>query len=158
MPDLTPDTLGGSHAKQRKILRQAVADTAAASQDALRALPVDCKSDVRAGTYTKARQAARLDHFFLLRELWFEAQDHLIAFEAAITALPRSPSKRFAILKRDGYRCQLCGASGQDARLEVDHKHPRSKGGSDAFSNLWTLCVACNQGKGVHSLGEVPYG
>ena len=58
-------------------------------------------------------------------------------------------SLRFAILKRDGYRCQLCG---RDARnhgvvLEVDHRIPRAKGGSSEPSNLWTLCFDCNQGK-----------
>lgn len=55
---------------------------------------------------------------------------------------------RFRILKRDGYRCQLCGQNAQDGvKLEVDHKHPRSKGGTDDPTNLWTLCFDCNRGK-----------
>lgn len=58
-------------------------------------------------------------------------------------------SKRFRVLQRDGYRCQLCGrtAAHDGVRLEVDHKHPRAKGGSDHMGNLWTLCFDCNRGK-----------
>ena len=32
-------------------------------------------------------------------------------------------------------------------KLEVDHVHPRSKGGSDSEDNLVTACFDCNQGK-----------
>lgn len=56
---------------------------------------------------------------------------------------------RFQILKRDGYRCQLCGRSAQDGiSLEVDHRMPRAQGGSNDSDNLWTLCWECNRGKG----------
>jgi 5-methylcytosine-specific restriction endonuclease McrA len=55
---------------------------------------------------------------------------------------------RFRVFKRDGYRCQICGRSAPDgARLEADHKVPRSKGGPDTLANLWTLCFECNRGK-----------
>lgn len=56
---------------------------------------------------------------------------------------------RFAIFKRDHYRCQICGRNAQDdaVKLEMDHKIPRAKGGSDDPSNLWTLCFDCNRGK-----------
>ena len=61
---------------------------------------------------------------------------------------------RFEVLKRDGYKCQLCGKSKEDKGtiLEVDHKVPRSKGGQDTFDNLQTLCFECNRGKGVNDL------
>jgi len=59
-----------------------------------------------------------------------------------------SPSERYRIMKRDGFRCQLCGATAKHrARLEVDHKIPLAKGGSNDQSNLWTLCFPCNRGK-----------
>lgn len=57
---------------------------------------------------------------------------------------------RYSVLKRDGERCVLCGASPKDNSsvvLEVDHIIPVSKGGDDSFSNLRTLCRDCNQGK-----------
>lgn len=60
-----------------------------------------------------------------------------------------SPSLRMEVLKRDGYRCRICGRSANDgARLEVDHIIPISKGGKTELSNLQTLCWDCNRGKG----------
>lgn len=60
---------------------------------------------------------------------------------------------RFLVFKRDDYRCQICGATADGgARLEADHKHPVSKGGSNEMHNLWTLCFNCNRGKGVHEV------
>ncbi len=58
------------------------------------------------------------------------------------------PSTRFAVLTRDGYRCQLCGRDVTDGvKLEVDHKTPVSKNGVNNPDNLWTLCWDCNRGK-----------
>lgn len=54
---------------------------------------------------------------------------------------------RFSIFKRDGYLCQLCGNSAKDGKLELDHKVPVSKGGTNAPENLWVLCFDCNRGK-----------
>jgi hypothetical protein len=57
-------------------------------------------------------------------------------------------SLRFDVMKRDKFKCQLCGRTAKDGvRLEVDHKTPRAKGGSNQMSNLWTLCFDCNRGK-----------
>ena len=55
---------------------------------------------------------------------------------------------RYRILKRDNFRCTICGASSADgAKLEVDHIKPVSKGGKTEPSNLRTLCKSCNRGK-----------
>jgi hypothetical protein len=57
-------------------------------------------------------------------------------------------SLRYDVLKRDGYRCQICGATANDgAKLHVDHIIPVSKGGKTEMSNLQTLCDRCNLGK-----------
>ncbi len=56
-------------------------------------------------------------------------------------------SKRYEVMKRDGFQCVLCGNSGKDARLEIDHKIPVSRGGSERMDNLQTLCFECNRGK-----------
>lgn len=62
-------------------------------------------------------------------------------------------SMRFKILKRDGYRCQICGFSAPDgANLHIDHKVPIAKGGLTVESNLWTVCAQCNLGKGTQKL------
>ena len=60
---------------------------------------------------------------------------------------------RFAIFKRDGFRCRYCGRDVGDAvALHVDHVIPRSKGGTNALDNLVTSCSYCNLGKGANPL------
>lgn len=60
-----------------------------------------------------------------------------------------TPSLRYRVLSRDGYRCKICGASASDGvQLHVDHIFPVSKGGKTELSNLQTLCNRCNLGKG----------
>ncbi len=55
---------------------------------------------------------------------------------------------RYDVLRRDGFRCVLCGSSANDGvKLEVDHIFPVSKGGKTELSNLRTLCDRCNRGK-----------
>jgi 5-methylcytosine-specific restriction endonuclease McrA len=62
-------------------------------------------------------------------------------------------SMRFKILKRDQYRCQICGASQQDgAKVHIDHIVPVAKGGQTIESNLHVLCDRCNLGKGIKGL------
>ena len=59
-------------------------------------------------------------------------------------------SMRYDIMKRDGFRCVLCGATANDGvKLHVDHIFPVSKGGKTEPSNLRTLCESCNRGKGA---------
>jgi len=48
---------------------------------------------------------------------------------------------RQQVLRRDGWRCQFCGAM---TNLEVHHKQFRSHSGRDAEENLITLCFACH--------------
>ncbi len=46
------------------------------------------------------------------------------------------------ILRRDGWRCQLCGALSQ---LQVHHLQFRSQSGEDNEENLITLCRNCHE-------------
>jgi len=57
-------------------------------------------------------------------------------------------STQYEVLRRAKRRCELCGISADDKRLDVDHIVPRSKGGSNDISNLQALCYTCNQQKG----------
>jgi 5-methylcytosine-specific restriction endonuclease McrA len=50
------------------------------------------------------------------------------------------------LLEKWGRKCAYCGA--ENVPLEIDHIHPRSKGGSDRVSNLTLACRPCNQRKG----------
>tara|TARA_R100000501_G_C2606072_1_gene101821 strand:- start:8 stop:571 length:564 start_codon:yes stop_codon:yes gene_type:complete len=51
---------------------------------------------------------------------------------------------RFAVLERDEWKCQLCGAGSEARVLEVDHIVPVSEGGEETMENLRTLCHECN--------------
>lgn len=57
---------------------------------------------------------------------------------------------RYKIFRRDKFCCQGCGARAPEVEIEVDHKIPVSKGGTDEESNLVTLCRDCNRGKGAN--------
>jgi len=46
--------------------------------------------------------------------------------------------------------CAYCGA--QHIPLQIEHIHPKAKGGSDRISNLTLACQACNQQKGVQDI------
>lgn len=76
-----------------------------------------------------------------------------------------SGSVRRRVFRRDAYRCLACGLQGREHRwasgaftyptdkpgiyLSIDHKHPRSKGGSNDEANLQTYCTRCNLLKGA---------
>ncbi|WP_112874939.1 HNH endonuclease [Paracoccus endophyticus] len=60
---------------------------------------------------------------------------------------------RWEILKRDGFRCKICGAVG---RLEIDHikpvrNHPELSFGAE---NLQALCVPCHSRKTQSETGD----
>jgi HNH endonuclease len=70
---------------------------------------------------------------------------------------------RAAVLERDGWRCRRCrwrpGDPVPEKRgrplyraLEIDHIHPKSKGGRDEIANYQVLCASCNASKGARLL------
>jgi diadenosine tetraphosphate (Ap4A) HIT family hydrolase len=60
-----------------------------------------------------------------------------------------SGTDRYEVLKKAGFRCELCGVSADERSLEVDHILPRRHGGSDDRANLQALCYKCNANKGA---------
>lgn len=60
-----------------------------------------------------------------------------------------SLNKRYKILKRDNFRCVICGRRPPEVDLCVDHIKAVANGGTNEESNLRTLCNDCNSGKGV---------
>ena len=58
-----------------------------------------------------------------------------------------TPKFRYEILKRDKYKCKICGRDSKETILHVDHIIPISKGGKTEKNNLQTLCAECNIGK-----------
>lgn len=65
-----------------------------------------------------------------------------------------SKKTRFEVFKRDGFKCQYCGAAAPEAILEVDHINPVSKGGDNDVMNLITSCKPCNSGKSDRTLSD----
>jgi hypothetical protein len=63
--------------------------------------------------------------------------------------LASDQARRWRIFARDGYTCQHCRATGATVELTVDHVFPVSLGGTNAESNLQTLCRSCNSRKGA---------
>jgi 5-methylcytosine-specific restriction endonuclease McrA len=51
------------------------------------------------------------------------------------------------LLEKWGRKCAYCGA--EHVPLQIEHIHPKSKGGSNRISNLTLACQACNQKKGA---------
>lgn len=58
--------------------------------------------------------------------------------------------QRFRVMKRDGFKCILCGvspATNPRCELHIDHIIPWSHGGETIEENLRTLCSHCNLGR-----------
>jgi hypothetical protein len=74
---------------------------------------------------------------------------------SAHTARRRTPRAiswrlRFLVLRRDNFRCRICGCSPAlkpAIVLVVDHVSPWAEGGETEIENLQTLCEPCNGGK-----------
>lgn len=75
---------------------------------------------------------------------------------------PAAPTGlRAEVLRRDGWQCRGCGWSPGDyipvattgrplyRGLEIDHIHPKSRGGADTLDNFQVLCTSCNTRKGA---------
>jgi hypothetical protein len=52
------------------------------------------------------------------------------------------------LMLRDAFVCQYCGRRRPARELDIDHVHPRSRGGEDTWANLVTACQPCNRRKG----------
>jgi len=65
---------------------------------------------------------------------------------------PRSILKGIAdMIRKAGHKCSLCGLMmtkgcdpNHDRYIELDHKVPLSRGGTDTFDNLQAICRKCN--------------
>jgi len=58
---------------------------------------------------------------------------------------------RHQVLKRDRFRCVICGrspATDLTCQLHVDHVLAFSRGGKTRLDNLPSLCADCNRGEG----------
>jgi 5-methylcytosine-specific restriction endonuclease McrA len=77
----------------------------------------------------------------------------LITFVRVPRDIHRRRITRKAVLARDGWTCQYCGASKHS--LTVDHVVPRSRGGESVWENIVASCAPCNRKKGNRLPREV---
>jgi 5-methylcytosine-specific restriction endonuclease McrA len=56
------------------------------------------------------------------------------------------------LLEKWGRKCAYCGV--ENVPLQIEHIHPKSKGGSNRVSNLTLACQKCNQKKGNRPVEE----
>ena len=64
-----------------------------------------------------------------------------------------TPKIRMEVIKRDGYRCKICGrraADYVDVELHAHHIRPWADGGLSEGDNLITLCHTCHKGLAPH--------
>lgn len=64
---------------------------------------------------------------------------------------------RFMVLRRDNFKCKICGkspATDPNIVLHVDHILAWAKGGETVIENLQTLCSDCNIGKSDLSMTD----
>jgi len=71
----------------------------------------------------------------------------------ATSRVPIPAGLRFAVLRRDGFRCAYCGqGEGDGVKLHIDHLVPVALGGKNEIDNLVTACQHCNLGKSAQDL------
>src|SRR5205814_7612512 len=56
------------------------------------------------------------------------------------------------LLEKWGRKCAYCGK--ENVPLQIEHIHPRAKGGSDRVSNLCLACEPCNTKKGTQDINK----
>jgi hypothetical protein len=70
-------------------------------------------------------------------------------------AFQKAPTRklRMKVLKRDSYRCIICGqrpADDVNVQLNLHHVRPRENGGLTVEKNLISICQTCHQGLDPH--------
>jgi len=93
--------------------------------------------NARFGGWGKAQIAAGLKAHFIRKSYYYKRENI-------------SLSLRNLIMKRDRYKCCLCGATPATdpfIDFQIDHIDPVAEGGKTEPENLWLLCYKCNQAK-----------
>ena len=87
----------------------------------------------------------------VIRSEYLTLQVPLVIRLVYYVRIPRKislPVSRRALLARDLYTCQYCGAQPGKQDLTVDHVLPRSRGGKTTWENVVIACKRCNGRKG----------
>ena len=66
-----------------------------------------------------------------------------------------SGERRYAVLSRAGFHCEVCGVSADEQALEVTPILPKKYGGSNEPENLQALCSKCSADKAAGDDAEI---
>ncbi|MEO1430799.1 MAG: RNA-guided endonuclease IscB [Cyanobacteria bacterium J06632_19] len=112
------------------------------------------------GVQTTDTWIKRLIKFCQIQEIWIER----VKFDTQLMQNPTISGVEYQqgqlhgyevreyLLEKWGRECAYCGAT--DVPLQIEHIHPKSKGGSDRVSNLTLACECCNQKKNDKTIEE----
>jgi 5-methylcytosine-specific restriction endonuclease McrA len=100
-------------------------------------------------TVAERRRARKLDWARSVLATEGQTSDEAATSEGVRAEMAQDRALAWRVFARDGYRCQVCEAPGGTVELTVDHIIPVSAGGTNAESNLQTLCRTCNSRKGA---------
>lgn len=113
--------------------------------------------DIAFFTYPLYRTGSGRETYHDMEVLWLKDIEYILKEidDDTVSKLNRekerslmSDSLRYDVLKRDNFRCTICGRTAADGiKLHVDHIMPIAKGGKTEMYNLRTLCNQCNSGK-----------
>lgn len=149
LPPSEDHIIAYSHIRKKKFLR-----LENSLCDSIFQCPVNDISLTVVFTYTSPRGR---NSYRRQREYSYDKMQNILQQLESIRAYQQSkdyqralmtPSLRYDVMKRDQFRCCICGISAQEgAKLHVDHILPVSRGGKTEPNNLRTLCDRCNWGK-----------
>ncbi|GGT58236.1 HNH endonuclease [Actinomadura citrea] len=118
----------------------------------------------KANVQSQRRLRAVRDHFTVTsyrREgdgAWVYRVDGWSPTPAADKGHRVSPKLEAEVFTKHGRFCAMCGVGPEDAKLQIDHKVPRSWGGETVLENLEPLCERHNNGKKAFFATLDPYG
>jgi 5-methylcytosine-specific restriction endonuclease McrA len=109
-----------------------------------------CTADEMVSALIDLKETGAAD--VLQTESWFSVTCRRISRELASRQAPHLryeiDKNRTSIIayltERDGPGCIYCGT---DFDIQIDHRHPISRGGDNRLSNLQLLCGLCNRRK-----------
>lgn len=118
--------------------------------------PSDHLYDSRRARWSPARNIPELAPYFPKANAWAGAIAAGSILAALFAARDRQRLRHLSweelrdeIFQRDNYTCTYCGQRRTAAYLEVDHRVPLARSGSDDPDNLVTACWECNREKGT---------
>jgi hypothetical protein len=68
--------------------------------------------------------------------------------------LPKPRKNKNKWLGQQGWKCNGCGAASDLDEYEIDHIHPKSRGGTEDPQNFQILCSTCNSEKSFLTMRE----